>query len=132
MVPGTPAFIAPEQALGRAHLDGRVDLYAMGCVAYWLLTGTLVFPAESPIHLLLRHVNDPPPAPSSRTELPIPPALERIVLACLAKDPAERPQSARDLSDALASVEGAEAWTEARAQAWWDVNLPALREGIRV
>jgi serine/threonine-protein kinase len=131
VVPGTPAFIAPEQALGRAHLDGRVDIYATGCLAYWLLTGTLVFPADSPIQHLMRHVNDPPAAPSSRTELPIPTALDRLVLNCLAKDPAGRPQSARELSDALAAIEGADAWTEARAGAWWDVHLPAKREGIR-
>ena len=132
VVPGTPAFIAPEQALGHARLDGRVDLYATGCVAYWLLTGTLVFPADSPIRHLLRHVNDPPPAPSSRTELPIPPALERLVLACLAKDPSARPQTARELSDALGSIEGADGWTEARAREWWDAHLPAKREGYRL
>ncbi|HET9950307.1 MAG TPA: serine/threonine-protein kinase [Candidatus Eisenbacteria bacterium] len=132
VVPGTPAFIAPEQALGRSGLDGRVDLYATGCVAYWLLTGSLVFSGETPLQILLRHVNDPPAPPSSRTELPIPPALERLVLACLAKDPGARPQSARELSDALAAIDGAEVWSEGRARAWWDAHLPAGSEGRRL
>ena len=122
-IAGTPAFIAPEQALGRTDLDGRADLYALGCVAYWLLTGHLVFTAETPMALLMRHVQDPPTAPSARSELRIPPELDRIVLACLAKDPAERPQTARELSRRLQAVEGANAWTEDRARSWWETHL---------
>src|SRR5207249_4257263 len=90
---GTPAFMAPEQALGRSDLDGRVDIYALGCVAYWLLTGQLVFDAETPMALLLHHASTPPTPPSARTELSIPAALDQLILSCLAKDPAERPQS---------------------------------------
>ena len=91
---GTPAFIAPEQALGRSDLDGRADIYSTGCVAYWLLTGQLVFSGDTPMALVVHHAHTPPAPPSTRTELPIPPALDALVLACLAKDPAERPQSA--------------------------------------
>ena len=76
-VHGTPAFIAPEQALGDADLDGRADIYATGCVAYWLLTGQLVFTADTPMALLLHHAQTPPTPPSARTELPIPAALDR-------------------------------------------------------
>src|SRR6185437_9140696 len=108
---GTPAFIAPEQALGR-DLDSRADIYATGCVAYWLLTGQFVFTAETPMGLLLHHAQTPPTPPSCRTELPIPPALDALVLSCLAKDPAERPQSARELSRRLAEVGDASAWTQ--------------------
>jgi hypothetical protein len=119
MVQGTPEFIAPEQALGGTDLDGRVDIYATGCVAYWLLTGQLVFTAETQMGLLLHHAKTPPTPPSVRTGQPIPEALDRLVLSCLAKDPADRPQSARELSRRLAEVEGADAWTQDRAREWW-------------
>jgi serine/threonine-protein kinase len=117
-VRGTPAFIAPEQAMG-TDLDGRADIYATGCVAYWLLTGQLVFTAESPMGLLLQHAQTPPTPPSARTDQPIPQALDDLVLSCLAKDPAQRPQSARELSLRLAEVEGTSAWTQDRAREWW-------------
>ena len=121
---GTPAFIAPEQALGVAVLDGRADIYATGCVGYWLLTGQLVFSAETSMGLLMHHAKTPPTPPSSRTELPIPDALERIVMSCLAKDPAERPQTAKELSRRLGEVNGSAAWTEEKAQEWWERHQP--------
>ncbi len=124
-VHGTPAFIAPEQALGRSKLDGRVDIYATGCVAYWLLTGQLVFTADTSMALLMHHVHTPPPAPSSRAEQAIPPELDQLVLSCLAKNPTERPQSARELSTRLGEVNGAGLWTEQQAHKWWSKHQPA-------
>ena len=124
-VPGTPAFMAPEQAMG-TDLDGRADIYATGCVAYWLLTGQFVFTAETTMGLLLQHAQTAPTPPSARTDLAIPAALDDLVLACLAKDPADRPQSARELSRRLAEVEGASAWTQDRAREWWVTHQPAL------
>jgi serine/threonine-protein kinase len=124
VVHGTPAFMAPEQALG-GSVDGRADIYATGCVAYWLLTGELVFSAETPIGLVMHHAHTPPTPPSSRTELAIPEALDRIVMSCLAKDPAARPQTAKELSCRLAAVEGANAWTGERARSWWAQHQPA-------
>jgi serine/threonine-protein kinase len=123
LVQGTPAFIAPEQAMG-TELDGRADLYATGCVAYWLLTGQFVFTAQTAMGLLVQHANSPPAPPSTRTSLPIPRALDDLVLCCLAKDPANRPQSARELSLRLAEVEGASAWTQDRARSWWATHQP--------
>jgi serine/threonine-protein kinase len=117
---GTPAFIAPEQAMGK-RVDGRADIYATGCLAYWLLTGKLVFTSDTAMGLLLHHAKTAPTPPSARTELPIPPALEHLVLLCLAKDPADRPQSAKELSLRLAEVEGAESWTQDRARGWWEI-----------
>ena len=117
-VQGTPAFIAPEQAMG-TNLDGRADIYATGCLAYWLLTGQFVFTAETPMGLLVQHAQALPAPPSARIDRPIPPKLDDIVLSCLAKDPAQRPQSARELSLRLAEVEGAGAWTQDRAREWW-------------
>ncbi len=124
-VHGTPAFMAPEQAMG-TDVDGRADVYATGCVAYWLLTGQFVFTAESSMGFLIQHAQTPPTPPSARTDLPIPAALDDLVLSCLAKDPANRPQSARELSLRLADVEGASAWTQDRAREWWTTHQLAL------
>jgi serine/threonine-protein kinase len=124
VVRGTPAFIAPEQAMGAAEIDGRADIYAAGCVAYWLLTGRLVFTADTPMGLLLHHARTAPTPPSALTELPIPAALEQLVMSCLAKDPAHRPQSARELSRRLAELDGAGDWTQERAKAWWEMHEP--------
>jgi eukaryotic-like serine/threonine-protein kinase len=124
-VTGTPAFIAPEQAMG-ARVDWRADIYATGCVAYWLLTGQFVFTADSTMGLLLQHAQTQPVPPSSKTDRPIPQALDDLVLSCLAKNPAQRPQSARELSLRLAEVEGASAWTQDRAKEWWLTHESAL------
>jgi plasmid stabilization system protein ParE len=119
--PGTPAFMAPEQAMG-PEVDGRADIYAVGCVAYWLLTGQFVFTAETPMGLILKHAQTPPPPPSTRTERPIPRDLDDLVMACLAKDPADRPQTPRELSLRLAEIEGPDAWTQERAGKWWEAH----------
>jgi serine/threonine-protein kinase len=126
---GTPAFMAPEQAMGTAF-DGRADIYATGCLAYWLLTGHFVFTAETSMGLLLKHAQAAPAPPSSRTDRPIPPALDELVLSCLAKDPAKRPQSARELSRRLAEVEGANAWTQERAREWWATHEAARPSAV--
>ncbi len=68
-VQGTPAFIAPEQALGQSGIDGRADIYATGCVLYWLLTGQLVFTADTVMGLLVHHAHTEPVPPSSRVEI---------------------------------------------------------------
>jgi serine/threonine-protein kinase len=120
---GTPAYMAPEVALGET-VDGRADLYAVGCVAYFMLTGQQVFEADKILQLITKHLQAEPNAPSLRTELPVPPALDRIVLACLAKKPDQRPASAAHLSRLLASVE-AEKWDEEQAMAWWGIHQPS-------
>jgi plasmid stabilization system protein ParE len=122
-VHGTPAFMAPEQALG-TELDGRADIYATGCVAYWLLTGKLVFTADSSMAMLVQHARTAPTRPSSRTELPIPKALDDLVMSCLEKDPAHRPQSARELALRLVEIDSGSTWTQDRAQKWWATHQP--------
>jgi serine/threonine-protein kinase len=124
VIQGTPAFIAPEQALGGTELDGRTDIYATGCVAYWLLTGELVFTAETPMALLLAHVHTPPEPPSKKTEMPIPPEIDALILSCLAKDRNQRPRSARDLLKALDDLALSNPWNEDRARDWWLTHLP--------
>ena len=127
VVGGTPAFMAPEMAIDQRGVDGRADIYAVGCLAYWLLTGHLVFDGESPMSLLLQHAKDPPPAPSTRTELEIPPSLERIVMSCLEKDVGMRPQSARELAAALQEcAHSIPPWTEERTLHWWRTHLPHI------
>jgi len=122
-VQGTPAFIAPEQALGEP-LDGRADIYATGCVAYWLLTGEFVFTADTTMGLLVQHAQSRPAPPSTRTTQPIPPALEELVLSCLAKDPEQRPQSARELSRRLGGIGETLPWTPEQAESWWLEHRP--------
>jgi serine/threonine-protein kinase len=123
-VTGTPAYMAPELALGSRHLDGRADLYALGCVGYWLLTGHRVFEEGTPIQIALQHVQAPPVPPSRRTELPIPEALERAILACLEKAPEGRPADAESLARRLSDCELETCWNEQRARDWWDAHVP--------
>ena len=120
---GTPAYMAPEIAMGQADVDVRADIYALGCVAYFLLTGTLVFQDDNPMSVALKHVQERPDPPSLRTELPIAPALERIVMQCLEKMPSARPVSAAEVSAQLAAS-GVPDWTAEDATAWWDHHLP--------
>ncbi len=124
-VGGTPAFMAPEMVLGRA-VDGRADLYALGCVAYWLLTGTMVFEGRTSLEVIMRHVDAVPVPPSQRTDLPVPRELEELVLACLAKDPAARPADASALRRGLRAVPVAEPWTDDDAERWWQAHVPEL------
>lgn len=122
---GTPSYMPPEVAIGASDVDGRADLYSLGCVGYWLLTGQLVFDAPNPMAMALAHIQEPPQPPSAKTELAIPPALDRLILRCLEKDPAARPQSGRDFLERLASCEGIEPWTQKDAEQWWGTHKPA-------
>jgi serine/threonine-protein kinase len=120
MALGTPAYMAPEMALGEP-VDGRADIYALGCVAYYLLTGQLVFEAEKAFQLIAKHLQTAPIPPSQRTDRPISPELERLVLKCLAKNANERPKSAAHLAQALEWIP-TDAWGEEQAKGWWEVN----------
>ena len=121
---GTPAFMAPEVVLGVADTDHRVDLYALGCVGYWLLTGKLVFVGKSVVEVMFHHAHTPPSKPSTRSELPIPASLEDLVMDCLEKDPTRRPASAEAVSIRLAAVSLESPWTVERAERWWEVHRP--------
>ena len=130
MALGTPAYMAPEMALGES-VDGRADIYAVGCVAYYLLTGQLVFEAEKAFQMIAKHLQSAPIPPSQRTDRPVPPELERLVLKCLAKDAAQRPQSAAHLAEALSWIP-AGAWTEADAKKWWNAQEKRQSESVNV
>ena len=123
---GTPAYMAPELILGETEIDRRADVYALGCVAYYLLTGQLVFEADTPMKMFLHHVQTKPIPPSQRVEVRIPPELDEIVLACLEKDPAKRPQDAAQLFQLTRDCRTCESWTTDRARIWWEQHLLEL------
>ena len=119
---GTPAYMAPEVALGNP-IDGRTDIYGLGCVAYWLLTGCLVFEEKGATATMMAHVRRVPVVPSQRSETPVPASLERAILMCLAKSPADRPATAESLARMLDKSDLG-SWTPDDAERWWQTNLP--------
>lgn len=122
---GTPAFMSPEMALGDAPVDRRADIYALGCVGYWLLTGRNVFEGPTPVAVLMAHVREQPVPPSRRSELDVPPELDDVILACLAKRPEDRPSNAMDIYEALCCLPVAP-WNSTTALEWWSLHLPEL------
>jgi hypothetical protein len=120
---GTPAVMAPEMVRFQAPVDARADIYAVGCVAYWLLTARHVFEAQSRQDMLVMHAHQKPVVPSKRLGSPVHPALETLVMACLDKNPNHRPQTAAELEEALAAISFEHLWTPERARLWWQRNL---------
>jgi serine/threonine-protein kinase len=131
MTTGTPAFMAPEVILEHA-VDQRADVYAVGCVAYFLLTGQLVFQADTPMKMFIQHLQARPLPPSQRTELPIPRDVDALVLACLEKDPSRRPQDARELLRAIDQCLARAPWNQEAAHDWWEQHLPELTRPLRI
>jgi serine/threonine-protein kinase len=128
-IAGTPAYMSPEQAAGRAGLDGRSDLYGLGAVAYFLLTGQPPFVRDSAVQTLAAHLGEPVVAPD-RHRPDVPADLQAVVLRCLEKDPARRFADAEEVSQALARCRCADQWAREQAGAWWrDSAAGAQREG---
>jgi serine/threonine protein kinase len=117
---GTPLYLSPEAIRAPEEVGPASDLYAIGAVAYWLLTGEPVFSATSIVELCAAHLSETP-LPPSKKGIAVPPELERLVLACLAKRPADRPESAAALGAALAQCDVG-AWTREDATAWWSAR----------
>ena len=131
MVCGTPGFMAPEAVTGSETVNPASDIYALGCVGYWLLTGQLVFEGDSFMDIVVKHAKDDPIPPSKRTETLVPPELEEIILRCLEKRPADRPSGARELGRLLERcAESLPEWSEARAEGWWETHLPAKADDV--
>jgi serine/threonine-protein kinase len=116
--------MAPEIAMGDRGIDGRADLYSLGCTAYFLLTGRPVFDAATPTAYAIAHVQTPPPPMRERSELPIPAGLEAIVMQLLEKDPGRRIATARELGQRLRALRDVPVWRPEQAEAWWEINLP--------
>jgi len=124
-ITGSPLYMSPEQALGESEPDARSDIYSLGAVAYFLLTGRPPFDSENPMRVMVSHAHDDVVAPS-RFRPDVPADLEQVVLRALAKNPAERYQSALALARALEECESAGEWSRQQAAAWWaQIEQPA-------
>ncbi len=128
-ITGTPLYLAPEMLSTPEQVDGRADLYALGAVGYWLLTGSHVFNARSVVEVCAHHLHSQPEPPSARLGAPVSADLEALLLACLAKRPEERPASAAALRERLRACAKAGAWTTQRAAQWWAAHRHELRSG---
>lgn len=116
---GTPLYMSPEAIQLPGSVDGCSDIYAVGAVGYFLLTGRTVFEATTVMELCDKHLNEPPVAPSVRLGKPVPVELEEAILACLEKSRAKRPQTARDLAQRLARCPAVAEWSIEEAEVWW-------------
>jgi len=121
---GTPAYMPPEVALGQ-ELDRRSDLYGLGCVAYWLLTGRQVFEGASVLEVVSKHVHTEPDPPSRHGPGDVPQELDALILGCLEKTPDRRPSSAREVARLLCSIPLRDPWSEEHAEGWWSEHVTA-------
>jgi serine/threonine-protein kinase len=126
-ITGTPLYMAPEMVTSPDTVDRRTDLYALGAVGYWLLTGTHVFRGNTVMEVLAHHLHTKPDRPSARLNAAVDRDLEDTLLACLAKRPEDRPESALALRDRLRSCSAARRWTQQRAAQWWTANREKFR-----
>ena len=126
-ITGTPHYMAPETISASDTVDARTDIYALGAVGYWLLTGTHVFSGNTVMEVLAHHLHTAPQPPSVRRNAPVERDLEKVLLACLSKRPADRPHSAQALRDQLRACYAARRWTSERAAEWWTLHRHQLR-----
>jgi eukaryotic-like serine/threonine-protein kinase len=126
-IAGTPLYISPEALIAPETVDGRSDLYGLGAVGYFLLTGQTVFGGRTVVEIASHHLHTQPTPPSERLGSAVPPKLEAAVLACLEKDRERRPRSARALLHTLAECDDAGDWGEDEARRWWDTRGRAIR-----
>ncbi|MCH9652812.1 MAG: serine/threonine protein kinase [Planctomycetes bacterium] len=120
---GTPMYLSPEGINTPDKVDARSDLYAFGAVAFYLLTGTTVFDGDSVIEICMKHTREQPETPSKRLGKPVSEGLEQIIMQCLEKDPARRPESAGELVQQLSECQLDEKWTIQDAREWWKQNM---------
>ena len=125
-VVGTPLYMAPESVSGAQHVDPRSDVYAVGAVAYALVTGRQVFTGNSGVEIIGHHLHTAPVPPSERLSHPIDPFLERLILACLAKRPEDRPQDAGALLQTDRRRMEGPVWSQREAREWWETKAPAM------
>ncbi len=128
-ITGTPGFMSPEMALGRKDLDGRSDLYSLACVGFYLLTAGPVFDKKTPLEIIMDHAKTPPPRPSEKSGKPIPEGLEDLLMDCLAKEPKDRPESAREVERRLWALYLPDLWTPDMAERWWSEHVSPVLPG---
>jgi eukaryotic-like serine/threonine-protein kinase len=125
-VVGTPHYMSPEAIQKPAQVDGQSDLYSVGAVGYWLITGKTLFDGERVEALLAQQVKSEPPSPSERLGRQVSADLEQLILRCLAKNPDQRLPGAEALGEALDHCVSADSWTMVEAQKWWRANMGAV------
>ena len=128
---GTPLYLAPEGVTSPGSADAHLDIYALGAVGYYLLSGSPPFPGTTALEIYARQRRGAPPPPSERANRPLPPALEALILECLCFKPEARPGSVRALGQQLEACSGVEPWTEAMALAWWNERGPSVEAAAR-
>jgi serine/threonine-protein kinase len=119
VIQGTPLYLSPEAIKAPDAVDARSDLYGLGAVGYFLLTGTHVFSGATTVEVCSHHLHSVPQPPGERLGRKVPAGLERLLLGCLQKDPARRPESAAALRDALGGLDDVGSWGEGEAREWW-------------
>jgi eukaryotic-like serine/threonine-protein kinase len=129
---GTPLYMSPEAVEHPDKVDPRADIYSLGCVGYYLLTGETVFAGLTVGEIMLQQVRSVPEKPSARMHQPVSTDLEEVLMSCLAKKPADRPASANALEAALAKCVAATAWTREQADEWWRKRNTAKAEKTMV
>ncbi|MES1177205.1 MAG: serine/threonine-protein kinase [Myxococcales bacterium] len=122
IVLGTAAYVAPESLKGSALVDARADIYALGAIAFWLVTGRLVFDLDKSMAMVRAHLSQMPPLASTCSRFAIPRELDETIAWCLKKDPDQRPQTASELSERLLSIHSLDRWTKQDAAAWWEAS----------
>jgi serine/threonine-protein kinase len=127
-IAGTPLYMAPEALTSPGSVDARSDVYAVGAVGYYLLTGQHVFTGRTLVEVCGHHLHTTPTPPSERLEASLPEDLETLILRCLQKDPGRRPQSAPELGERLLACRDSGTWTPLEARRWWDDHGPELRQ----
>jgi serine/threonine-protein kinase len=125
-ITGTPLYMPPEAITAPDTVDARSDLYALGATAYFAVTGTDVFNGNTVVELCSKHLNEAPEPPTARLGAHVPDDLEQLILACLRKAPAERPQTAREVQQRARACADYGAWGAAEAEAWWRANGRAI------
>jgi serine/threonine-protein kinase len=127
-ITGTPLYMSPEALSAPTTVDARSDLYAVGAVGFFLLTGEHLFSGRSPMEIFAHHLHTDPDSPSERLGRPVAPDLEAVVLECLRKPAATRPQTAGELQERLAACRDFVRWDRGRARSWWQRYGPELRQ----
>jgi serine/threonine protein kinase len=116
---GTPYYMSPEAVQDPESVSPLSDVYAIGGVAYYLLTGTQIFTGKTVMEIFMKHVRNAPDPPSARLGRPVSAGLEGLILRCLAKMPQDRPPGTRALAEELGQLDVQGSWTQAEANAWW-------------